>query len=71
MTSIRFKGLKLSLGNHTIFTIEIDSAIGDSQHCLGYLRTLLGEKLPPNFINFNVTCFFLFEDMGKWGQTVI
>ena len=66
MTSIRFKGLKLSLGNNTIFSIEIDSAIDDSQHCLGYLRTLLEEKLPPNFINFNVTCSFLTEDMGKW-----
>ena len=66
MTIIIFKGLKLSLENNAILTIEIDSAIGDSQHCLGYLRTLLEEKLPPNFINFTVTCFFLTEDMGKW-----
>ena len=66
MTNILFKGLKLSLENNAIFTIEIDSAIGDSQHCLGYLRTLLEEKLPPNFININVTCSFLTEDMGKW-----
>ena len=65
-TSIRFKGLKLSLENNTTFAIEIGSAIGDSQHCLGYLRTLLREKLPPNFININVTCSFLTEDMGKW-----
>ena len=66
MTSIWFKGLKLSLENNATFTIEIDSAIGDSQHCLGYLRTLLEEKLPPNVININVTCSFLTEDMGKW-----
>ena len=66
MTIILFKGLKLSLQNNATFTIEIDPAIGDSQHCLGYLRTLLGEKLPPNFININVTCSFLTEDMGKW-----
>ena len=66
MTNILFQGLKLSLENNATFTIEIDSAIGDSQHCLGYLRILLEEKLPPNFNNFNVTCFFLTEDMGKW-----
>ena len=66
MTNIWFKGLKLSLENNAIFTIEIDSAIANSQHCLGYLKTLLEEKLPPNFINFNVTCSFLTEDMGKW-----
>ena len=65
-TVILFKGLKLSLENNATFTIEINPAIGDSQHCSGYLRTLLGEKLPPNFINFNVTCSFLTEDMGKW-----
>ena len=63
--SICVKGLKLSLENNEIF-IEIDSAIGNSQHYLGYLRTLLREKLPPNFININVTCSFLTEDMGKW-----
>ena len=62
---ILFEGLKLSLENNAIFTIEIDSAIGDSQHCLGYLRTLLGEKLPPNFNNINVTCSFLTEDIGS------
>ena len=66
MTDILFKGLKLSLENNTIFTIEIDSVIGDSQHCLEYLRTLLEEKVPPNFSNFNVTCSILTEDMGKW-----
>ena len=66
MTSICVKGLKLSLENNEIFTIEIYSAIGDSQHCLGYLRTLLEKKLPPNFININVTCSFLTEDIGKW-----
>ena len=66
MTIILFKGLKLSLQNNVIFTIEIDPAIGDSQHCLGYLRILLEEKLPPNFININVTCSILTEDMGKW-----
>ena len=66
MMSIRFKGLKFSLGNDTTFNIKIGSAIGDSQHCLGYLRILLEEKLPPNFININVTCSFLTEDMGKW-----
>ena len=66
MTNIWFKALKLSLENNAIFTIEIDSAIGDSQHCLGYLRTLLEEKLPPNFNNIKVTCSFLTEDMGKW-----
>ena len=55
MMSIWFKGLELSLENSEIFTIEIGSAIDKSQHCLGYLRTLLGEKLPPNFININVT----------------
>ena len=66
MTIILFKGLKLSLKNNATFTIEIDSAIGDSQRCLGYLRTLLGEKLPPNFINISITCSFLTEDMGKW-----
>ena len=66
VTNIWFKGLKLSLENNAIFTIIIDSAIGDSQHCLGYLRTLLGEKLPPNFINISVTCSFLTKDMGKW-----
>ena len=66
MTSIWFKGLKLSLENNATYTIEIDSAIGDSQHCSGYLRTLLEEKLPPNFINFNVTCSILTKDMGKW-----
>ena len=65
-TIILFTGLKLTLENNATFTIEIDSAIGNSQHCLGYLRTLLGEKLPPNFINFNVTCSFSTEDMGKW-----
>ena len=69
MTSIWFKGLKLSLENNEIFTIEIDSAIGDSHHCSGYLRTLLEEKLPPNFININVTCSFLTEDIGKWLET--
>ena len=58
--------LKLSLENNATFTIEIGSAIGDSQLCLGYLRTLLEEELPPNFINFNVTSSFLTEDMGKW-----
>ena len=63
---ILFKGLKLTLENNAIFTIKVGSAIGDSQHCLGYLRTLLEEKLPPNFINISVTCFFLTEDMGKW-----
>ena len=66
MTNIRFKGLELTLENNATFTIEIDSAIANSQHCLGYLKTLLEEKLPPNFINFNVTCSFLTEDMGKW-----
>ena len=66
MTSIWFKGLKLSLENNAIFTIEIDPTISDSQHCSGYLRTLLEVKLPPNFININVTCSFLTEDMGKW-----
>ena len=66
MTIIIFKGLKLSLENNATFTIEIDSTIGDSQHCLGYLRTLLGEKLPANFNNFNITCSILTEDMGKW-----
>ena len=66
MTIIIFKGLKLTLENNSTFTIKIDPAIGYSQHCLGYLRTLLGEKLPPSFINFNVTCYFLTEDMGKW-----
>ena len=65
-TIILFKGLKLSLENNAIFTIKIDPAIADSQYCLGYLRTLLEEKLPPNFINFNVTCSFLTEDIGKW-----
>ena len=65
-TYIRFKGLKLTLENNAIFTIEIDSAIANSQHCLGYLRTLLGEKMPPNFIKLNVTCSFLTEDIGKW-----
>ena len=63
---ICFKGLKLTLENNAIFTIEIGSAIGNSQHCLGYLRTLLEEKVPPNFINFIVTCSFLTKDMGKW-----
>ena len=66
MMSIWFKGMKWSLENNAVFTINIDPAIGDSQHCLGYLRTLLGEKLPPNFINLNVTCSFLTEDMGNW-----
>ena len=66
LTIILFEGLKFSLENNATLTIEIDSAIGDSQHCLGYLRTLLGEKLPPNFNNINVTCSFLTEDMGKW-----
>ena len=66
MTKILFKGLKLSLENNATFTIKIDAVIGNSQHCLGYLRTLLGEKLPPNFNNINVTCSFLTEDMGKW-----
>ena len=66
MTTILFRGLKLSLENNATFTIKVDSAIANSQHCLGYLRTLLGEKLPPNFIKFDVTCSFLTEDMGKW-----
>ena len=66
MTSIWFNGLKLSLENNAIFTIDIDPAIGDSQHCLGYLRTLLGEKLPHNFNNISVTCSFLIEDIGNW-----
>ena len=66
MANILFKGLKLSLENNAVFSIKIDSVIGCSQHCLEYLRTLLGEKLPPNFINFNVTCSFLSEHMGKW-----
>ena len=66
MMSIRFKGLKFSLGNDITLNIKIGSAIGDSQHCLGYLKILLEEKLPPNFINISVTCSFLTEDMGKW-----
>ena len=66
VTDILFKGLKLSLEYNVTFTIEIDSAIGDSQHSLRYLRTLLEEKLPPNFNNIDVTCSFLTEDMGKW-----
>ena len=65
-TIILFKGLKLTLENNATFTIGIDSVIGNSQHCLGYLRTLLEEKLPPNFNNINVTCSFLTGDMGKW-----
>ena len=65
-TSILFKGLKLSLKNNVKFTIVIDPAIANSQHCLGYLRTLLGKKLPRNFVNINLACFFLTEDIGKW-----
>ena len=64
-TNIWFKGMKLSLKNNVKFSIVIDPAIGDSQHCLGYLRILLGEKLPPDFSNLNVTCSFLTEDIGK------